>query len=194
MHKYIVAGLAFILLATPAAATHHVRAFSAPFIPGAARGGYSNAFIMVTNQQSVSAPLHLKAYVNGNSTAQECATQPDLRPYEIRRFTRSAGTLCVASDEQSDFSVRIRTIEGVQLSGFLVLAADRNRMLIPMEIGSVQPEGPEGISIGSVAVLGTDSHYSRVRVTLHSITGLWPYPMQLCVQRRHRNPNYADRY
>lgn len=183
--------LASFLLVNPATADHHVRAFSAPFIPGAARGAYSNAFIMVTNQQSVSAPLHLKAYVNGDSMAQECATQPDLRPYEIRRFARSGGTLCVARDEQNDYSIRIRTIDGVQVSGYLVLAADRNRMLIPMEIGSVQPEGPEGISIGSVAVLGTNTRFSRVRVTLHSTSGLWPYPMQLCVQRKVRNPNYV---
>ena len=117
-----------------------VRAYIAPFIPGTAKRAFANAFIMVSNPQSVSAPIRLKAYINGNSSAQECATQPDLRPYEIRRFVRSDGTLCVARDEPSDFSVRIRTVEGVQLSGFIVLAADRNRMMIPMEIGSVEPE------------------------------------------------------
>ena len=192
MLRYIMTALAFILLASPAAATHHIRAYVAPYIPGAARGEYSNAFIVVTNQQPVSAPISIKAYVNGSSTAQSCGTLTDLAPYEIRRFARGGGTLCVARAEPADYSLRIRTIEGVHVSGYLVLAADRNRMLIPMEIARTDPEGPEGISIGSLAVLGTTSGASRVSVRLHSASGHWPYPMQACVQIRTADPNFRD--
>ena len=131
--------LGSFLLVNPATANHHVREFVAPYIPGTDRSAYGNAFIVVTNQQPVSAPISINAYVNQSGTAQSCGTLTDLAPYEIRRFARNGGTLCVARDESADSSLRIRTIEGVHVSGYLVLAADRNRMLIPMEIASVDP-------------------------------------------------------
>ena len=184
----ITAFAALILLSSQAVANHHVRAYVAPYIPGADRAAFLNAFIILTNQQPVSAPISIKAYLNRDSTAQSCGSLPDLAPYEIRRYLRNAGTLCVARDESADSSLRIRTVEGVHVSGFLVLAADRNRMLIPMEIDSVEPEGPAGITFSRLTLQGLANGGYRLSIALRSSSGTWPYPLQACVQVRSADP------
>ena len=191
MHRYIMAALAFILLPNPAAADNHVWEYVAPYIPGTARTAYHNIFIVLSNQQGDPAHLDIKAHVNGSDSSVSCGTLDDLGPYEIRRYARNAGTLCVASDESQDSALRIRTAEGVHVTGYLVLSDARNRALIPLDVARVEPAGPEGISISSLTVRGLADrrYYYRVSVRLRSSSGSWPYQMVACVQSRSSDFN-----
>ena len=175
---------ASFLLASQAAAVHHVREYVVPFVPGAARGAYQNTVITVTNHQGDPAPISINAYVNRSRTAQSCGDITDLAPNEIRRFHRNAGTLCVARDESADAYLRIRTVEGVHVEGFQVLAANRGNAFVPINVVSTEPAGPDGISIRTLTLQGTQSGRWRVSVGLRSSSGIWPNQLVACIHAR----------
>lgn len=180
----VFAALAPLATSPPAAANHHVREYVVPFIPGEGRNNYSNVIIMVSNPQPKTATISMKAYVNRDSTAQSCDSIPPLEPYEIRRFARHSAGLCVSRGETKDFSLRIRTIEGVLLSGFIVLNPARGWSHVPMVIASVEPDGPDGITFSSLTLDRLASGDYRLSVALGSSSGLWPYTLRACVQTR----------
>ena len=179
--------VASFLLASQAAAVHHVREYVVPFVPGAARTAYRNTVITVTNHQGDPAPISINAYVNRSRTAQSCGNITDLAPNEIRRFTRNAGTLCVANDESADSYLRIRTVEGVHVEGFQVLAANRGNAFVPINVVSTEPAGPDGISIRTLTLQGTQNGQWRLSVGLRNSSGLWPDQLVACVHARSSN-------
>ena len=176
--------LASFLLVNPATADNHVWEYVVPYMPGTARTAYHNTFIVLSNPQEVSAHLDIKAHVAGSESTVSCGTLDDLAPNEIRRYARNAGSLCVASDESRDSALRIRTAEGVEVTGYLVLSDSRNRALIPLDVNRVEPAPPEGISISSLTLQGLTNRYHRVSVRLRSSSGSWPYRMVACMHVR----------
>ena len=137
----LAAFAALALLASQAVADSHIREYVVPYVPGADRATFRNIFIVVTNHKGQSAPISINAHVNRSGTAQSCGSLTNLAPFEIRRFARNAGTLCVARDEDADSSLRIRTVEGVHVTGYLVLDASRNNALVPLDVFNVTPAG-----------------------------------------------------
>ena len=180
----LAAFAALALLAGQASAVHHVREYVIPFVPGTDRGAYRNTVITVTNHQGDPAPISMKAYVNRSETAQSCGDLADLAPNEIRRFHRNAGTLCVANDERADAYLRIRTVEGVHVEGFQVLAESRGNAFYPINVVSTEPAGPDGISIRTLTMQGTQDGTWRLSVGLRSSSGIWPDPLVACIHAR----------
>ena len=194
MHKSRLAAFAALaLLAGQAVADSHIREYVIPFVPGADRTAYRNTVITVTNHQPETAPISIFAHVNRSGSAQSCGSLRDLAPYEIRRFTRTAGTLCVASDEGADSSLRIRTVEGVHVEGIQVLAANRGNAFVPINVISTDPLpfGPDGISISTLTLHGTTSGYYRLNVQIRSSSGTWPGPMVACTHVRRADFQYT---
>lgn len=190
----LAAFAALALLAGQAAAVHHVREYVIPFVPGADRTAYRNTVITVSNHQGDHAPISIKAYVNRSRTAQSCGDLTDLAPYEIRRFSRAAGNLCVAHDEPADSAVRIRTVEGVHVEGFQVLAPSRGNAFLPINVVSTEPAGPDGISIRTLTLQGTQSGRWRLSVGLRSSSGIWPGQLVACIHARSDNFRYTGLY
>ena len=186
--------LASFLLVNPATADNHVWEYVVPYMPGTARTAYHNTFIVLSNPQEVSAHLDIKAHVAGSESTVSCGTLDDLAPNEIRRYARNAGSLCVASDESRDSALRIRTAEGVEVTGYLVLSDSRNRALIPLDVNRVEPAPPEGISISSLTLQGLTSGRGRYRISvrLRSSSGSWPYRMVACSHARARDFNQDE--
>ena len=190
----LAAFAALALLATQAVADTHIREYVIPFVPGTDRAAYRNTVITVTNHQPEAAPISIFAHVNRSGSAQSCGSLRDLAPYEIRRFHRNAGSLCVASDEGADSSLRIRTVEGVHVEGFQVLAANRGNAFVPINVISTEPLpfGPDGISISTLTLHGTtERNVYRLSVRIRSSSGAWPGPMVACIQARHNDPHYT---
>ena len=196
MLRYIIAAfaLAFALPAHHAAADGHVREYVVPYVPGAERTGYRNTFIVVTNMENQSALIDIKAHVNRSVASVSCGELEDLAPYEIRRFARNAGTLCVAADESEDASLRIRTVDGVHVAGYMVLDAVRGNGLVPVAVIPAEPAGPEGITFSTLAVEGLQNGRYRVRVGLRSSSRTWPYPLRACIQARSNDPHNTGLY
>ena len=196
MLRYIIAAfaLAFALPAHHAAADGHVREYVMPFVPGAARIAYRNTFIVVTNMENQSALIDIKAHVNRSATSVSCGELEDLAPYEIRQFARNGGTLCVAADEPEDVSLRIRTVDGVHVTGYIVLSEARGNGFVPVDIIPTEPAGPEGITFSTLTLQGLTDGNHRLSVALRSSSRTWPYHMVACLHVRHTNPQYTGLY
>ena len=196
MLRYIIAAfaLAFALLATPAVADYHVDEYVVPFVPGAARTAYRNTFIVVTNQQGEPALIDIKAHVNRSVTSVSCGVLDDLAPFEIRRFARNAGTLCVAADEPEDASLRIRTAHGVHVTGYIVLSEARGNGFVPVDVISAEPAAPEGISFSRLTLQALTNRNYRLSVSLRSSSRSWPYEMVACVHARSDDINATHLY
>ena len=186
MLRYIMAAfaLAFALPAHHAAADGHVREYVMPFVPGAARTAYRNSFIVVTNMENQSALIDIKAHVNRSATSVSCGELEDLAPFEIRQFARNGGTLCVAADEPEDVSLRIRTVDGVHVTGYIVLSEARGNGFVPVDIIPTEPAGPEGITFSTLDVEGLTNGNYRVRIGLRSSSRTWPNALQACIHAR----------
>lgn len=196
MLRYIIAAfaLAFALPAHHAAADGHVREYVVPYVPGAERSAYRNTFIVVTNMENQNALIDIKAHVNRSVTSVSCGVLDDLAPFEIRRFARNAGTLCVAADEPADASLRIRTVDGVHVAGYMVLNAVRGNGLVPVAVIPTEPAGPEGITFSTLDVEGLTNGNYRVRIGLRSSSRTWPFPLRACVQARAVDPHHTGLY
>lgn len=200
----LAAFAALALLATQAVADNHVREYVVPYVPGAERATFRNIVIVVTNHKGQSAPISINAHVNRSGRAQSCGSLTNLAPFEIRRLARNAGTLCVARDEGADSSLRIRTVEGVHVTGYLVLDASRNNALVPLDVFNVTPAGttptppeppeppaPEGISITGLTLEYTGRRY-RLSFRLRNSGDTWPGPLVACVHVRDRDSNETE--
>ena len=198
MLRFIMAAFAFAfafaLPAHHAVADGHVREYVVPYVPGTDRASYRNTFIVVTNMENQTALIDIKAHVNRSVTSVSCGVLDDLAPYEIRRFARNAGTLCITPGETSDASLRIRTVDGVHVAGYMVLSDVRGNGLVPVAVIPAEPAGPEGITFSTLAVEGLQNGDYRVRVGLRSSSRTWPTPLRACIQARANDPHYTGIY